>query len=514
MVANGGTTFRVSARAAPTLFLLLKGRDPIRVENGHVFVPGVRAGDHYAWAIDPACPLLDPSGVQIDRAHSLPGIVPDIVAPPVWNRPHHAMTDLVIYELHVRGLTQHPSSGVQAPGTYLGVAEKAEYLADLGVTAVELLPVHEFDEREPNYWGYSPLLWNAPNRRYANHDPIAEFRQMVQTLHEYGIEVLLDVVYNHTGELGEDGPTRHFRALEGSYAYQSTDRTGCGNTVDCTDERMQSLILDSLRWWHNSLGADGFRFDLATVLSPELVQRIETDPDLAGAKLIAEPWDAAGGHAVQGWYGNERWAVWNDRYRDDVRRIWIEPNHSSQTLATRLCGSSDMFDTPARGVNFITAHDGFTLRDVVSYDRKTNEDGREGEPSANLGDRADQAQRNLMTTLLLSQGIPMIVAGDEWGRSQQGDNNPYDEECWLDWSNRDEEFTAFVKTLMRLRAAQPALRQTRFLTDDDITWIDPDWHRRPGHIAFLIGDLKVSANLGDEDWNDVPARSIVFQHVR
>jgi len=284
--------------------------------------------------------------------------------------------------------------------------------------------------------------------------------------------------------------------------------------VDCTDERMQSLILDSLRWWHNSLGADGFRFDLATVLSPELVRKIETDPALAGAKLIAEPWDAGGGHAVQGWTGNDRWAVWNDRYRDDVRRIWIEHGHDARNLATRLCGSSDMFDAPTRSVNFITAHDGFTLRDLVSHDVKTNDDGREGEPSADLGDHGDQARRNLMTTLFLSLGIPMIVAGDEWGRTQDGHNNPYDEECWLDWSNRDEEFTAFVKSLTRLRAAHPLLRLDRFLTDADITWIDPDWDRQPGRVAFLIGDLKVSANLDDEEWNDVPARSIVFQHVR
>ncbi|MHC4409893.1 MAG: alpha-amylase family glycosyl hydrolase, partial [Planctomycetota bacterium] len=442
-------------------------------------------GDHYAFAVDPSQPLLDPSAVAVDRTHRLPAIVTAPPEPVAWQRPGHARTDSIIYEMHVRG-------------------ERVDHLVQLGVTAVELLPVHEFDETENggNYWGYSPLAWFAPNRRYAAGDPIEEFRAMVRTLHAAGIEVLLDVVFNHTGEQGADGPVWHFKALEGRHAYDEIDRTGCGNTINCRDPWMQRMILDGLRWWHVGLGVDGFRFDLATVLSPELVHAIEEDPALAAAHLIAEPWDAGGGHQVEGWPGNERWSVWNDRYRDEVRRCWIEDDHGGGGLATRLSGSSDMFDEgPARGINFVTAHDGFTLHDLVSYDRKTNEDGREGEPSANLGALRERSRRNLLATLLLSQGVPMLVAGDEWGRSQDGDNNPYDSDrYWLEWDNRDESLLEFTGHLIRLRKRIPALRRDRFLDDHEVDWFGPDgqapdWDDQPGRFAYHLDDLIVAVNL-------------------
>jgi len=531
-VADGGTTFRVVARDAGCVFLLLESGTRRAERKGDVWevtVPGAGPGDRYAWAVDPARPLVDPSAVAVDRAEHLPCIV---VAPPepiAWQRPGHAPTDSILYEMHVRGFTRHPSAAVRAPGTYAGVAERVDHLVALGVTTVELLPVHEFDETEGigNYWGYSPIAWFAPNRRYAAGDPIAEFRSMVRTLHAHGIEVVLDVVFNHTAEQGEKGPVLHFKALESKHVYEARDRSGCGNSINCHDPWIRRMVVDCLRWWHRGLGVDGFRFDLATILSPELVREIETDPALAGARLIAEPWDAAGGHRVASWYGNERWSVWNDRYRDEVRRCWLERDHGGGALAARLSGSSDMFDSgPARTINFISAHDGFTLRDMVSYDRKHNEangeknrDGREGEPSFNHGvegptrSRAvrsarEKSRRNLMATLLLSQGVPMLLAGDEWGRTQHGNNNPYPldtEEFWLHWEDReaDADFHRICRGLIALRRSTGLLRRRRFVEDHDIDWFGPDgeapdWEQRPGRFAYRLRgerDLIVAVNL-------------------
>jgi glycogen operon protein len=466
-----------------------------------VFVPGVGPGARYAWAVDPDHPLIDPCALEVDRSHRLPCVVAD-PEPVAWARPRHHRADSILYEMHVRGFTQHRSSGVEHPGTYLGIAERVDYLVELGITAVELLPAHEFDETENggNYWGYSPLAWFAPNRRYAIADPIAEFRSMVRALHARGIEIYLDVVFNHTGEQGKEGPVWHFKALEKNHAYEKKDRTGCGNTVDCTDPRMQRMILDCLAWWHHGLGVDGFRFDLATVLSDELIRTIENE--LPGAHLIAEPWDAAGGHAVENWPGDARWSVWNDRYRDEVRRCWLGLESSGGALATRLSGSSDMFEQgPLRGINFITAHDGFTLRDLVSFDEKTNKDGREGEPSADMGKLRGRTQRNLLTTLLVSQGVPMLLAGDEWGRSQSGHNNPYDlDRYWMEWDDRDEELLAFTRHLIRLRKRSPQLRRERFLDDHEVDWFGPDggppdWDDHPGRFAYRLENLIVAVNL-------------------
>jgi len=557
-----GTLFRVVARGPKRVSLLLADeqgntrRVPAE-RSGDVWkcaVPDVGAGQRYAWAVDHGHPLLDPCAIAVTGASEFgagparPGrlwsVVVDPPEPITWQRPRRALADSLIYELHVRGFT--------GGGSYGDVAARIDHLQALGVTAVELLPVHEFDECEiakpglVNFWGYSPIAWNAPMSRYAKTDPVAEFRSMVRSLHAAGIEVIVDVVYNHTGEHGESGPLWHFRQLDPS-AYvrrkdgSLLDLTGCGNTVHCADPWMRRMIVDSLRWWVHGLGVDGFRFDLATIFTRDsagaldpaapLVKEIENDPWLKDIHLITEPWDAGGGHLVRDWPGNGRWCVWNDAFRDDVRRAWLEKGHAGGTLARRLKGSSDLFaQGPVRSLNFITAHDGFTLADVVSYGRKHNEangeggrDGRNHEPSANHGAEGatddpkiralrETARRNLMTSLLLSQGVPMIVAGDDMGRTQRGNNNAYchdNELGWVDWSGigKDAGFLRFVRGVAQLRRESPMLRRTRFLTDADIEWLAPDggdvdWDNGPGQFAYRLHgaateetDLLVLINL-------------------
>ncbi|MEM8883888.1 MAG: alpha-amylase family glycosyl hydrolase [Planctomycetota bacterium] len=508
-VTPEGTTFFVTARDAPRVFLLLDDR-VLPFEDGELFVPDVRPGQHYAFAVDPALPLVDPHALLLDRSHRHPSVVAPPVEPIAWQRPGHELADAVIYELHVRGFTMR--ADVAHPGTYGALGERARYLRDLGVTTVELLPVHEFDETENhgNYWGYSSWTWFAPNRRYAITDPIAEFRAMVQALHAHDIEVVLDVVYNHTAEQDAAGPVLHLKALDFTHAYEPADRTGCGNTVNLADPVMMRMVLDSLRWWHHGMGVDGFRFDLATVLSDELIRAIETDPALRDAHLITEPWDAGGGYRVGDWPGHERWVVWNDRYRDDVRRFWLEENHGAGLLATRLSGSSDLFSQgPPRSLNFISAHDGFTLRDMVSYDEKhnlangeQNRDGRDHEPSWNHGVEGEtddpairaaraRTQRNLLATLLLSQGVPMLVAGDERDRTQGGNNNPYNQDnetSWLDWSAGDP---TFVKELIALRRSHRVFRRRVFKRDEDVDWFGPegapaDWDATPARLGYHL----------------------------
>jgi len=541
-----GTLFRVVARGPQRLHLILEDETPrvlpVETRRGDVweiFVPGVGPGQRFAWAVDPDRPLLDPNAVAVDgpRRFGQSGSRRSlVVAPPEpveWKRPRHALADSLIYEMHVRGFT--------GGGTYTDVVERVDHLRSLGVTAVELLPVHEFDECEigkpglVNFWGYSPIAWNAPMRRYAHNDPIAEFRAMVHALHAADIEVIVDVVYNHTGEQGAGGPVWHFKHLDPAHAYLRdesgalVDKTGCGNTVRCAEASMRRMIVDSLRWWVHGLGVDGFRFDLSTILTPALVRDIEQDPWLAHAHLIAEPWDAAGGHQVRDWPGNERWCVWNDSFRDDVRRGWLEDGHGGGTMARRLTGSSDMFDAgPLRGVNFITAHDGFTLADVVAYDKKHNdsngEDGRDGrnhEPSANHGVegatddpdiliRRATSRRNLIASLLLAQGVPMLLAGDEFGRSQDGNNNGYCHDRWIDWKGveHDADFLRFVRGVAQLRAE---LRTHRFHEEGEVHWFGPDghavdWESTPGRFGYAIDGLIVLINLSSETCGfDVPA---------
>ncbi len=455
-------------------------------------------------------------------------------------RPATAWTDTVIYELHVKGFTkQHPGVPAALRGTYLGLASEPaiEHLLSLGVTAVELLPIHHHvDEARlgrlglRNYWGYNTLGFFAPEPAYAA-DPspegaAREFKQMVRALHAAGIEVLLDVVYNHTAEGNERGPTLNLRGFANHRYYRlEKDRrryqnfTGTGNTLDTRDQRALQLVTDSLRYWVEQMHVDGFRFDLTSALAREsdefdagsgFFDAIQQDPVLSRVKLIAEPWDVdPSGYAV----GRcpTGWSEWNGKFRDDVRQFWKGDAGKTARVATRIAGSSDDYNrggrAPSASVNFITAHDGFTLHDLVSYERKHNmangEHNRDGDNhnnSRNYGvegpseapeirELRSRQKRNFFATLLLSAGTPMITAGDELGKTQRGNNNAYcqdNEISWLDWRLDAEQrgLMAFVAELLRLRAEHPSLRRKRFFsgkTRDGVELADIAWYTSEGH---------------------------------
>jgi glycogen operon protein len=457
------------------------------------------------------------------------------------------LADSIIYEMHVKGFTQSATSRVENPGTYLGVIEKIPYLQSLGITAVELMPVHEFpilgsDGRKlhrPNYWGYDPMAFFSPHRGYAMDDEpgaqVTEFKQMVKALHSAGIEVILDVVFNHTCEGNERGPVLSFKGLENRVYYMTTpdgrhykNYSGCGNTLNCNHPIVRELILDCLRHWVVTYHVDGFRFDLASILNrgrdgglhqnAPLVEAIADDPLLARTKIIAEAWDAGGAYQV-GNFGGPRWAEWNGRYRDDVRRYWRGDEGMLGPFATRLAGSSDLYQhngrRPSCSVNFITSHDGYTMNDLVSYCHKHNEansegnrDGDNNNLSANYGiegptdSREIEAIRvrqikNMLTSLMLSQGVPMLVAGDECRRTQGGNNNAYcqdNEVSWFDWqlvkSNR--ELVRFCRALIRFRRNQPTLRRRTFLSGQPSEGGRPDvsWYDARGNTANWDGYAK------------------------
>jgi glycogen operon protein len=476
----------------------------------HAFLPGVRAGQAYGFRVDgPWAPgdglrfdadavLLDPygRGVAVPDGYrrgatgpSMKSVIVD-VASYDWegDRPiGRPFAETVIYEAHVKGFTAHPSSGVDASrrGTYAGFVERIPYLVDLGITAVELLPVFAFDAQDapgerPNYWGYQPVSFFAPHGAYASRPgaqaAVDEFRDLVKALHRAGIEVILDVVYNHTAEGGADGPTLSFRGLANEEYYLASpgdrsayaDFSGTGNTLNANEPIVRRMILDSLRAWVTDMHVDGFRFDLASVLSrdedgepvprPPIIWDIETDPVLAGTKLIAEAWDAAGLYQV-GSFAGDRWVEWNGRFRDDVRSFVKSDPGRAWAVAQRVTGSPDIYGhlarEPQKTINFVTCHDGFTLNDVVSYDRKHNEANGEGNRDGNddnltwnggvegpTDDLAIEALRerqvkNLLAIELLSVGVPMLTMGDEVRRTQLGNNNAYcqdSELSWFDWS--------------------------------------------------------------------------------
>lgn len=430
------------------------------------------------------------------------------------------LKDSIIYELHVRGFTRHPSSRARHPGTFKGITEMIPYLKRLGITAVELMPVTEFNENEPtfvnpqtgerlkNYWGYSPLSFFAPKCSYSSdlEAPLTEFRDMVKALHRAGIEVILDIVYNHTAEGGGDGPTTSFRGIDNTIYYLLDPWTraylnfsGCGNTCNCNHPIVRNLIMDALRWWVIDMHVDGFRFDLASILgrdpggqvlaNPPVVEMIAEDPVLATTKIIAEAWDAAGLYQVGHFSPHHRWAEWNGRFRDDVRAFMCGHPGMVPALATRIAGSSDLYQRhnrrPCNSINFITSHDGFTLADLVSYNDKHNlingEDNRDGDnhnlswnsgvegPTGNKRVLALRARRlrTMATILLLSQGVPMLVAGDEFGRSQQGNNNAWcqdNEIGWLDWTlaETNKNQLRFFRKLIQLRRAHHVFRRDDF----------------------------------------------------
>ena len=558
----------------------------------HAFVRGLDAGVRYGFraerlpATDSPFHRYDPSHILIDPyATALSGgdswgeslhlessrvagqakhryslVVDD---PFDWGDDHPLNThlaDSIIYEMHVRGFTRHASSGVASPGTYSAVIEKIPYLKELGITAVELMPITEFEENDnprvnpltgellKNFWGYHPISFFALKAAYAanGQNPLREFKQMVKALHEAGIEVILDMVFNHTAEGDERGPTLCFRGLDNKIYYLLDPETGkyanysgCGNTLNCNHPVIRWVILQSLRYWVTEMHVDGFRFDLASILgrgtdgsvlaNPPLLEAIAADPVLANTKLIAEAWDAAGLYQVGTFPNWGRWAEWNGKFRDDVRRFAKGDANMVPLLATRMAGSADLYQddgrAPFHSINFVTSHDGFTLMDLVSYNQKHNEangennwDGSNENHSWNCGEEGPssdpavnrlrkQQMKNLAAILLLSQGVPMILAGDEVARTQQGNNNPYcqdNETSWLNWGllRQHRDLFRFFKQLIAFRKQHIVLRRRTYQNLDevpDFLWhgvkpLQPDWG---WHSRFLGVQLVGSDNESD-----------------
>jgi isoamylase len=544
----------------------------------HIFVPGVGPGQIYGYRVrGPYQPengfrfdhnklLLDPYGRAVvvpdgydrttaerpgdDTATAMKSVVVD-PSTYDWDGDATLMrpsSQTIVYEMHVRGFTQHPSSGVAAGtrGTYAGLIEKIPHLRALGVTAVELLPVFQFDPQDAppgrvNYWGYAPVNFFSPHQAYSSRrDPLGavdEFRDMVKALHRAGIEVILDVVYNHTAEAGEGGPTISFRGFDNAaYYILEADRskyanyTGTGNTLNTNQPIVRRMIVDSLRYWVREMHVDGFRFDLASILTrdssghvmanPPVLWDIESDPQLAGAKIFAEAWDAAGLYQV-GSFGGDSWREWNGRFRDDVRSFFRGEEHTVRRLADRLIGSPELYGHEEReaeqSLNFVTCHDGYTLNDLVSYEQKHNEangegnrDGNDDNRSFNFGvegptddpaiERARNRQvKNFFTVTLLSLGIPMFTMGDEVRRTQQGNNNAYcqdNEVSWLDWTllDRHRDVHRFVQLLCgrrRHRDADAELRRVplnELLREAQLVWHgvkvgEPDWSPHSHSLA-------------------------------
>jgi len=592
-----GTNFAVWSTTATAVSVCLfdangiETRIPLSEHTYHVwhgYVPGVGPGQRYGFRIagpfdpdqglfhNPMKLLLDPYARAIEGdfrddpsvypgsgADSAPCVPRSVVVHDSFpwgddTHPRIPWDDTVIYELHVRGFTmQHPDVPPELRGTYSGLAHPAaiDHLKSLGVTAVELMPIHQFVS-EPslqkrgmrNYWGYNSVGFFAPHAAYATNagdptDAVREFKAMVRALHKAGLEVILDVVYNHTAEGGPSGPMLSFRGIDNGSYYrlsendpaQYVDYTGCGNTFDPRRPFPLQLITDSLRYWITEMHVDGFRFDLASALARSLhdvdklssfFDTIHQDPVIAQAKLIAEPWDVgAGGYQVGEF--PPLWTEWNGKYRDTVRSFWSRGADGVRDLAYRLSGSSDLYGDdgrlPIASINFVTAHDGFTMRDLVSYERKHNEDngednrdgtddnrsyncGVEGEPAPpEVHELRLRQARNLLATLLLSTGAPMLVAGDEMWRTQRGNNNAYvqdNETSWVDWTpNPDaEDMLALTRRLLALRRTHPVLRQSAFFEGHaieggdgckDLAWFHP-----------------AGRELSADDWFDTGLRSI------
>jgi isoamylase len=599
-----GTNFALFSQAGTAVQLLLfeahDARHPVKVIDldpadnrtfyfWHVYVKDVTPGMGYAYRVDgpqdlhgrghrfnPRKVLIDPYGRAVtstlwDRAaacgpddnvtSSLSSIVVDIEGYD-WegdlpiNRP---MSETVIYEMHVRGFTQAPSSGAKHPGTYAGVIEKIPYLKALGITAVELMPVFEFDETEIsgvnplsgqqliNYWGYSPIAFFSPHGDYCvlpeqgNH--IREFRDMIKAFHRADIEVILDVVFNHTGEGNHEGPTVSFRGLDnGTYYLLEPDKqyytnlTGCGNTLNCNHPMTEKFINECLLFWVKQMHVDGFRFDLASILSrgengqpldnPPVLWHIELSDDLAETKIIAEAWDAGGLYQV-GYFPGYRWAEWNGKYRDDIRRFVKGDRGIIGAVASRISGSADLYqddgELPINSINFVTAHDGFTLNDLVSYNEKHNEangennnDGTNDNLSWNHGFEGEtddpeidalrkRQVRNFLSILMLSQGVPMMLMGDESRQTQFGNNNAYcqdNEITWFDWdrvASHDDQ-VRFTGQLIDFRKRHPNLRRSSYFVGTvnkrglpDLAWHGcllnaPGWNDPDSRVlAFTLG---------------------------
>jgi isoamylase len=594
-LAPGGVNFSIFSRSATGIELLLfDGVDDARPSRvipidpstnrtyhyWHVFVPGARAGQMYGYRVygpfeperglrfDPSKLLLDPNARAVavpkrysreaayrkgdNTAWAMKSVATDPQAYE-WEgdaplRRPWART--IIYEMHVRGFTAHPNSGVpeKKRGTYAGVIEKIAYLEQIGVTAVELLPVFQFDPQDAspgltNYWGYSPVGFFAPHHAYSSRkeplNTINEFRDMVKALHRAGIEVVLDVVFNHTSENDCDGPTQSFRGLDNpTYYVLEQDRsryanfTGTGNTLNANNPVVRRMIVDSLRYWVTEMHVDGFRFDLASILArdpsgavmanPPVLWDIESDPTLAGTKVIAEAWDAAGLYQVGNFVGDS-WKEWNDRFRDDIRDFFRAANDSVSRAADRLLGSPAIYARrerePEESINFITCHDGFTLNDLVSYNDKHNDDNGEGNRDGSAANRSwncsvegptdnpaieklrNRQVKNFFTALMLSGGVPMLLMGDEVRRTQRGNNNAYcqdNETSWFDWDlvPKHADILRFVRLLIQRRVVRDLEHErlrislTEVLRSQKHVWhgvklSQPDWS--PSSHSIVIG---------------------------
>jgi len=534
----------------PELTIVLDRSSHCTGDIWHVFIPGISSGTEYGYIIHaPGIPLdkyiLDPYALAVtggekwgdrknnrrknlviqndfDWGDDTPPLIP--------------LANSVIYELHIRGFTRHDSAGVEHPGTYQGLIDKIPYLKDLGITAVELMPVTDFDETNKhvfspdsgkpllNFWGYDPISFLIPKAGYAANPSqagyLTEFKKMVQAFHRAGMEVILDIVFNHTGEDGPEGPVINFKALAPD-AYYLRDKqkgtllnfTGCGNTVNCNHPVTSDLILHSLRYWVTELHIDGFRFDLASILcrgengqvlpSPPVIERITKDPVLSNVKLIAEAWDAAGLYQVGSFPAWQRWAEWNDKFRDELRRYIRGDAGVVPVVATRLAGSADLYRPgkrkPYHSINFITSHDGFTLYDLVSYNEKhnlangeQNRDGHNQNLSWNCGAEGESTNvrirslrmrqiKNFLAHLFMAQGVPMIVAGDEFGRTQQGNNNAYCQDntiSWVDWTllKKNNELYRFTRQLIHFRKLHGCLQRRDFFEDDPLGTPPISWH--------------------------------------
>ncbi|HUX68075.1 MAG TPA: glycogen debranching protein GlgX [Terriglobales bacterium] len=610
-----GVNFSIFCRAATGMRLEFFARpedgqaswgvdlDPDRHRTGdvwHVWVGGVESGQLYGYRargpyrpaqgywFNPRRLLLDPCGLAVaapmgwdfapagphgarsaQGASELPppeeaaenddaGAMPKSVychAHFDWEGDHPlrlAAAETIIYETHVRGCTRHPSAGVPQPGTYQALVEKIPYFLKLGVTALELMPVQEFNAadvarmdpgsgaRLRDYWGYNPVSMFAPKAGYAAvqrcGEPRNEFRAMVKAFHRAGMEIILDIVLNHTAEGDASGPTFCLRGLDNPIYYMLEEAdprrykeySGVGNTLNANHPVVREWILYALRTWVMDLHVDGFRFDLASVLGRDkhgailanapLLEQIAEDPILRDTKLIAEAWDAGGAYQV-GQFSERRWAEWNGRYRDDVRRFWRGDGGMAGAFASRLCGSADLYQRSGKGpecsVNFVTCHDGFTLNDLVSYSQKHNQangennaDGSDANYSSGYGAEGAGAEagvegvrrrqiRNFLATLLLSRGIPMLLGGDEFRRTQQGNNNAYcqdNELSWVDWglAERNADLVRFTRGLIGLRRRHAALRREAFYSANEIQWFGPNggapqWQDgEAGSVACLI----------------------------
>ena len=597
-----GTNFAVSSNGdGVTLCLFDAAGTETRValperdgDIWHGFVPGVAPGQAYGYRVsgpydpargqryNPAKLLLDPYSRAIDGGvsfglelldyatdnHAAPSLLDSaghmprslVTAPspgPAAPGPGHALADTILYEVHVRGFTAaHPGVPEELRGTYAGLAHEAalQHLGDLGVTAVELLPVHHnvpesflVERGLTNYWGYNTIGFFAPHAEYSAAvragrpgGQVEEFRNMVNALHAAGLEVVLDVVFNHTAEGGPLGPTLCHRGLDNAAYYRLDpadpsrylDTTGCGNSLNTADAVTLRMIMDSLRYWVSEMGVDGFRFDLAPTLGRQdgafdpfsaFFDVVGQDPVVSQVKLIAEPWDVGRMDSYDLGRFPPLWSEWNGRFRDTVRDWWRSRDGLLSDFATRLCGSSDIYDRPDEGrrpsasVNFITVHDGFTLNDLVSYDVKHNEantennrDGTDDNRSWNCGvegptedpavrDLRARQKRAFLVTLLLSAGVPLLLGGDEMGRTQRGNNNAYcqdNEITWFDWSNVDQELLQFTKDLIALRRQHPVFRRRRYSTGKaaaDLRWFTP-----------------AGTEMTPENWSDPNARSVAL----